>query len=198
MKSQLPRLVELRGDDLQATGWEDDVGALETDELPRAHAGHREEADGRLDRGGPQGGTQETAGPHQRGHLFVAIDVGRNPSAPLGQEILRRDLAAGVDRVQVGGEAPHHGQALVVAQRGALRLDRPGERRLDRHRLGRDPVEIAGELGERAVLAGQHVAERPAQTQVILDRREQGRSAHRPTSGQGRASAVTADASAAA
>src|SRR6266542_2244675 len=100
--------------------------------------------------------------------------------------------------MEVGGESSGDGQALRVAQRSGVCLDRPVERRLDRHRVEPGSIEVGDEVCKRAVVALQAVAEAATHGEVLLGPVLQGRAGHRCTSGHGWASAATAVTSAAA
>src|ERR1019366_731628 len=102
-----------------------------------------------------------------------------DPPSAFAQEFSCRDLAARVDGLQIGGEPPDHRQTLEVAQLARSGPDCPCPRRLHGDRFQPNPVEIVRKVGQRTVLARQHVTERAAKAKVVLHCTPKRRLTHR-------------------
>ena len=112
--------------------------------------------------------TTLTCGTNQVFDLVVAVDVGLGALAPIGQEPLRRDLVARIDRVNVAGELTDFRQAarppfLLDAFRlaGPLERQRGGDERGIALRQKRDEMEQEParhhELGPQGAAEGEIV-----------------------------------------
>jgi hypothetical protein len=162
------------------------VGAVKRARLRDAHAAHRKQPDHRLARGGAQRRTQSARGVHQRLDLRLREQIGHR-TAELGrQQIDRRHLVAGVERVQVDREAAHHRQPLVPPGDACLRrLRRELERQLggdQRRLLLREELD---KLRQHTTVIGELVSQRAAHRHVVLNRL--GERGHRSLPGHGSA-----------
>jgi hypothetical protein len=172
VQGYVARLVELRFADEQNALGPVDVGAVELDRLADPHAGRGEQPDQRL----VSHGDQQLANSfpclrHQRQDLGVGVDERRPPLLAKPDQPGGRDLGPWVDPGHVPREAPDDQQPHPRhhAPRRHLRLERPGQRQLDRDVFGADRVEVSGEAPPQTRVIMELVAKRPTQPQVILD-----------------------------
>ena len=172
VNGHVPRPAVLPEPDEDTALGEVHVGAVEPGGLPKPESSAGKQADQRLVGGRLQWRAERPGRPHQRGDLGGTVNVGRRPLIPCGQEIGGRNLSSRVDRGHVLGEAAGHRQALALAD-GATggAGSGPRQREVGRDDGGAHRVEPLAEVTEGGVVAGELVAERAADGQVLLDPR---------------------------
>ena len=168
-----------------------DVAQVEGEDLPDPHAGHGEQAEDRLDGGGPVRRFEGACDVEQGGDVGSRVQVGHSPgTSPGREEPARWHLVAGTLRLEVAGEPPDQPQPPGHATFGARRLARPGERQCDGDRVRAAVIEVTGEVGEDAVDASELEPDGATQGHVVM--RGVGEGAHRPLPGQGLATVASA------
>jgi hypothetical protein len=168
-----------------------DVCAIQREYLADPHAADGHQPDDCLIGRRAQRWPQAAGRRDQRVDLGLRVQVRRH-SRPAGrQEIGRRDLAAGVDRLQVAGE-PTHEPKPGSPPRGvrAGRLHRPAERQLGADLLRAGALQVLDEVRQQRSVAFELVAQRAADLQVL--RKDRVQIGHAAPPGQGNASARSA------
>lgn len=135
-------------------------------------------------------------GRDQRGHLrHQCLDIASGvdercpPTLAERDQPERRDFGGRVDAAHMPGEATHHGHPPQPhrACRVSVGSSGPNKRGLDGDRAGADRVQIGHKSGQQPVGVVELVAQRPAQTQILLG--VSGQHGHRAAPGQGCATA---------
>ena len=107
--------------------------------------------------------------------------------APCGQQVAWRHLVAGVDCVQVPGEAAHRAQAVRPPELpSGGRLPSPCHCPLGGHRVDFGLLQVGHELGQEMPRAFQLEAQTAAQREILVQTFDQ--RAHAGSPGQGCAS----------
>jgi len=164
-----PALLELRGPHRQDPLLPVHVVVIEANRLAGSHPGDSQQPDKGLVGSCPLWQAKGAGRGHEPNDVGVGVQVGGDPTAPIGQEPRGRDLGIGVDRLQVPGQAADHRESLRPPHwRARRRLGRPGHGQLGGD-AGRAPsFQVGDEVGEQPTVLLQLVTEGPVHGEVVL------------------------------
>ena len=198
VQGKFPGLVGLAVSHQHSPGGEVEVAAVQREGLTDPHAGHCEQSDQRDERGPAQWAAQPIGGSDQRDDLIVGVQIGHRALWPLRQQVGCGHFVGWVQRVQVGREPAHDRQPVGPPVRPVTALGKacPIQDVADGDHLRADCGEVVQALVQQLLRAGQPVAQRAAQRQVVgqLPTQRAGHDAP-PTDETGHGLASTASAS---